>query len=85
MHAIDINFSRKKWQQIFREIDLNYDDKVSFEEFFLFLFPAHDVGLALEKKRLKILGHRVKQKADKRRASRNKAATSAAAVVPVNT
>ncbi|RYG65193.1 EF-hand domain-containing protein, partial [archaeon] len=111
MNAIEINFSRKKWQQvmgwvadgdagmwcvdmvhsqqdiymvqvypwyvdlsvflsiyvqIYREIDLNYDDKISFEEFFLFLFPQHDVCLALEKKRMKILGHRVKQKALKR-------------------
>lgn len=44
MNAIDIHFSRRKWKQIFREIDLNYDDKISFEELFLFLFPDHDVG-----------------------------------------
>jgi hypothetical protein len=63
--AIEINFSRKKWQQIFREIDINYDDEISFEEFFLFLFPDHDVGLALEKRRMKLLGSRVKIKADR--------------------
>lgn len=71
MNAIDIHFSRRKWQQIFREIDLNYDDKISFEELFLFLFPNHDVGLALERKRMKILGHRVKMKAKKRAESAN--------------
>jgi len=65
LNAIEINFSRKKWHQIFREIDLNYDDKISFEEFFLFLFPDHDVGLALEKRRMKLLGSRVKIKADR--------------------
>ena len=28
MHSVGIEFSRKKWQQIFREIDLNNDDLV---------------------------------------------------------
>eukprot|EP01039_Chlorochromonas_danica_P002448 gene2448-2683_t len=71
MNAIDIHFSRRKWKQIFREIDLNYDDKISFEELFLFLFPDHDVGRALERKKMKILTHRVKVKA-KRRAESSK-------------
>ena len=65
MNALEINFSRKKWHQIFREIDSNYDDKVTFEELFFFLHPTHQVGLALEKKRLRIIGNRVKQKAKK--------------------
>jgi len=29
LHAVDINFSRKKWNQIFRDIDLSHDDLVS--------------------------------------------------------
>lgn len=45
MDKLDINFSRRKWKQIYREIDRNYDDEVSFEEFFFFLFPTHDVSL----------------------------------------
>jgi hypothetical protein len=39
--------------------------QISFEEFFLFLFPDHDVGLALEKRRMKLLGSRVKLKAER--------------------
>ncbi|MBX9695543.1 MAG: hypothetical protein K2Z81_24375, partial [Cyanobacteria bacterium] len=41
LHAVDINFSRKKWNQIFRDIDLSHDDKISFNEFFMFVF-LHD-------------------------------------------
>eukprot|EP01038_Epipyxis_sp_PR26KG_P014670 gene14670-19708_t len=65
MHSLGIYFSRKKWQQIFREIDRNFDDHISFEEFFLFLFPSHDMGLALEKRRVKIIGNRVRMKGEK--------------------
>ena len=83
MDVLDVHFSKRKWKQIFREIDINFDDKVTFEEFFLFLFPEHDVGVvgtidfryifyfivmkirqALEKRRLKLLGDRVRQRAD---------------------
>eukprot|EP01040_Poterioochromonas_malhamensis_P013804 gene13804-15224_t len=41
LHAVDINFSRKKWNQIFRDIDLSHDDLISFNEFFMFVF-LHD-------------------------------------------
>ncbi len=59
MDKLDINFSKRKWKQIYREIDRNYDDEVTFEEFFFFLFPNHDVSKAMEKKRMKIIRHRV--------------------------
>lgn len=29
MDKLDISFSRKKWKHIYREIDRNFDDKVS--------------------------------------------------------
>jgi hypothetical protein len=29
MNSVNINFSRKKWNQIYREIDLNNDDTVN--------------------------------------------------------
>jgi hypothetical protein len=45
---------------IYREIDRNYDDQISFDELFLFLFPDHDEALAREIKRLKIVGDRVR-------------------------
>ena len=41
MHELDVHFSRKKWSQIFHEIDRNFDNSISFEEFFLFIFPDH--------------------------------------------
>jgi hypothetical protein len=44
MDRLNINFSRKKWKQIYHEIDRNYDDQVSFEEFVYFLFPDNNVS-----------------------------------------
>eukprot|EP01036_Dinobryon_divergens_P025445 gene25445-33995_t len=62
MHSVGIEFSRKKWQQIFREIDLTNDDLISFEEFFLFMCPDHDVAKALETRRKKIVKNRATKK-----------------------
>ncbi len=45
MDRLEIHFSRKKWKQIYHEIDRNYDDQVSFDEFILFLFPDNDVSM----------------------------------------
>ncbi len=45
MDKLDINFSRKKWKQIYHEIDRNYDDQVSFDEFIFFLFPDNDISM----------------------------------------
>ena len=39
---MSISFSNKRWRQIFREIDSNCDNEVSFEELFLFLYPDSD-------------------------------------------
>lgn len=47
--------------RICREMDRNYDDSISFDELFLFLFPDHNVALAREKKRLKVVGERVRK------------------------
>lgn len=63
MDSVGINFSIKKWKQIYREIDLNNDDKISFEEFFLFMCPDHDVAKALEIRRQKIIKNRATKKA----------------------
>ena len=61
---MEISFSRKKWERIFREIDRNYDSEISFQEFFLFLFPDHDLALALEMRRLKVISRRVASRAN---------------------
>ena len=42
-------------------MDRNYDDAISFDELFLFLFPDHNDALARENKRLKVVGDRVKR------------------------
>jgi hypothetical protein len=65
MNAIEISFNRIKWQQIYREIDKSFDQQITFEELFLFVFPDHHVRQALEKTRLKMLGRRVQQMAAK--------------------
>lgn len=62
MDRLEVNFSRKKWKQIYHEIDRNYDDEISFDEFFIFLFPSHDFAQANEIKRLKIVRSRVLQR-----------------------
>lgn len=45
LNTLDIYFSRKKWQQVFRDICIFRNNKVSFDEFSLFLFPDHGVVL----------------------------------------
>eukprot|EP00981_Chlorochromonas_danica_P006342 scaffold1365_cov163-Ochromonas_danica.AAC.32 len=79
MDKLDINFSKRKWKQIYHEIDRNYDDEVSFDEFFFFLFPNHDVSVAMERKRLKIIRRRVAAKTvvARQRTNQNRASTYA--------
>jgi hypothetical protein len=60
MDHFNVTFSRKKWKQIYREIDRNFDDEISFEKFFIFLFPSHDFATANEVKRMKHVRKRVK-------------------------
>ncbi len=62
MEALDITYSKKRWAQIFKEIDRNFDDNISFEEFFLFIYPKNDNAIAAERKRLKIVRERVRSK-----------------------
>lgn len=69
MDRLEVNFSRKKWKQIYHEIDRNYDDEISFDEFFIFLFPNHDYATANEIKRLKIVRSRIVQRQQDLRAS----------------
>lgn len=69
MDRLEVNFSRKKWKQIYHEIDRNYDDEISFDEFFIFLFPNHDYAMANEIKRLKIVRSRIVQRQEILRSS----------------
>ena len=65
MDRLEVSFSRKKWKQIYHEIDRNYDDEISFDEFFVFLFPNHELAAAQEVKRMKRIRHRVAQRSQK--------------------
>lgn len=53
LHDLDITFSRKRWVQIFKQIDRNFDDEISWEELFLFIFPDHNEARNAELQRLK--------------------------------
>lgn len=59
LHEFNLSFSRKKMRQIFHEIDRNFDDTISFNEFFIFLFPDHDVAKQIERDRLEVITRRV--------------------------
>lgn len=42
LEAVGITFSAKRWRMIFNEIDRDFDDEISFNEFLLYLYPDHE-------------------------------------------
>jgi len=44
MNSIEIHFDRRRWMQVFRGIDTTFDNKITFEEFFVFMFPSTSHG-----------------------------------------
>lgn len=58
LEAIGITLSRSRWRVIFREIDRNNDNQISYDELFLFLFPHDKDANAAERKRLRRIGAR---------------------------
>jgi hypothetical protein len=63
METMGVSFSNRKWEKIYREIDRNYDNEISLNEFLLFLYPDHDKALSDENKRLKAISQRVMDRA----------------------
>lgn len=63
MESMGVSFSAQKWQRIYKEIDRNYDNEISLNEFLLFLYPEHDVALSMENRRLKAISMRVMDRA----------------------
>ena len=61
---LDINFSKRRWKQVYRIIDKNFDNQVSFQEFYVFLYPEHELAKSLENRRMKIIKNRVLQTAN---------------------
>lgn len=66
LNSLDIHFSKTKLKHLFAEIDLNCNNAVSFEEFFIFIFPEHDEAKALELKRMNIVKKRVMRRSSVR-------------------
>jgi hypothetical protein len=63
METMGVSFSNRKWEKIYKEIDRNYDNEISLNEFLLFLYPDHDKALSDENKRLKAISQRVMDRA----------------------
>lgn len=59
IEAMGVSFSKKRWMQIFREIDKNFDDEISFHELLLFLFPNNEIAMKKEEERIKEVTSRV--------------------------
>ena len=53
---MSISFSKKRWRNIFKEIDRNSDNEISFDELFMFLYPESQE--AIDKERLRMEGVR---------------------------
>ena len=59
---MSISFSERRWRQIFREIDRNADNEISFDELFFFLYPDSTEAIEKEKSRLEELDEIAKKK-----------------------
>jgi len=64
LNELNITFSRRKWAQIFAEIDKDGSDELDYEELFLFIFPESNEAKKMEHRRRKEMENRVSRKAD---------------------
>ena len=44
---LDISYSKRRWKQVYRVIDKNFDNQISFQEFYVFLYPDHELAKSL--------------------------------------
>ena len=47
IELLDISYSKRRWKQIYRVIDKNFDNQISFQEFYVFLYPDHELAKTL--------------------------------------
>jgi Ca2+-binding EF-hand superfamily protein len=73
---LKLSFSKKKWRHIFREIDRNQNDEISYEELFLFLFPNNNAAIRQETRRANARKKEVLAKAASLQMSRRIASTT---------
>ena len=56
LQGLRISFSKRKWSLIFREIDRDYDNEITFDELLLFVFPNNSQAKEDEKNRDRAVG-----------------------------
>ena len=63
LNELQISFSRRKWAQIYKEIDKDGSGELDYHELFLFIFPDSSLAQRLERKRIRDIQQRVSSKA----------------------
>jgi len=55
LDSLNIHFSKRKWKQVFRHMDRNQEcaNRITFDEFYLFIFPQDPEAIRAEQDRLK--------------------------------
>eukprot|EP01032_Pedospumella_encystans_P007663 gene7663-9168_t len=66
MNSIEIHFDRRRWMQVFRGIDTTFDNKITFEEFFVFMFPSTSHGKELQQKKERALQESLTKRSEQR-------------------
>ena len=64
LNELNITFSRRKWAQIFAEIDKDNSDEIDYNELFLFIFPDSNEARRMERRRVQDMQRQVAKKAD---------------------
>ena len=59
LSRLGIPLNRKQWHTIFRKIDIDASESISFQEFFVFLYPEHKESIRFERHRLNTIHMRV--------------------------
>lgn len=63
LNQLQITFSKKKWSQIYAEIDKDGSNEIDYHELFLFIFPDSNEAKRMEGKRIRDIKRRVGEKA----------------------
>lgn len=61
LSRLGIALNRKQWNETFRNIDIDASESISFQEFFVFLYPEHKESIRFERQRLNTIHMRVDQ------------------------
>lgn len=65
LEGLRISFSKRKWSLIFREIDRDYDNEITFPELLLFVFPDNSRAKQEEQTRDRKVGRLIAQRVNK--------------------